>query len=121
MLLSETVWTMTPRMTTRQVAGSIIRDELARQHWTQEKAATAMHMAKSTLARVLTGDETVQDLTLRQIEGLLGLPRRFLSLVIAGDVERIGQLGDMDADLRRHTLDALSEPGDTDVARSKQA
>lgn len=117
MLLSETVCLMD----TRQIAGSIVRDELARQGWKPvEKAAQAMHMAKSTLYRVMDGDPTVQDMTLRQVEGLLKLPRRFLTLVIDNDQPRIGSLDGMDADLRRHTLDALSDAGDT-VTRSKRA
>lgn len=116
MLLSETVCSMD----TRQIAGSIVRDELARQGLKHDKAATAMHMAKSTLYRVMDGDPTVQDMTLRQVEGLLGLPRRFLTLVVANDQDRIASLETLDADLRRHTLDALSDAGET-VTRSKRA
>lgn len=109
MLLTETLCVMN----TRQIAGSIVRDELARQGYRQEKAAQQMHIARSTLNRVLDGAETVQPVTLRAVEGFLDLPRRFLDYVIAGDIDRIKRLEGMDPDLRRHSVDALSDLGDT--------
>jgi transcriptional regulator with XRE-family HTH domain len=105
MLLSETLWVMN----TRQVAGSIVRDELARQGIKQEKAAQRMGVARSTLSRVIEGAESVRPETLRGVEGLLGLPRRYLDFVVDGDAERVSRLRDMDPDLRRHTLDALED------------
>jgi hypothetical protein len=96
-------------MDTRQIAGSIVRDELARQGWRSEKAAEAMHVARSTLYRVMDGAPTVQPVTLRAVEGLLDFPRRFLDLVIAGDVAHIRDLPGLDEDLRRHTLEALAD------------
>jgi AraC-like DNA-binding protein len=102
MLLSGTIAVMD----TRQVAGAIVKDELARQGWKADRAAEAMHMARSTLYRVFEGAPTVQPVTFRAVEGLLGLPRRFLDLVVARDVKRIEALV-MDADLKRHTLEAL--------------
>jgi hypothetical protein len=84
MLLSETLC----YMNTRQIAGSIIRDELS---------------------RIVEGNESVRPETLRAVEGLLGFPRRYLDFVVNGDIERIARLKDMDPDLRRHTLDALDE------------
>lgn len=98
-------------MDTRKIAGNIVREELARHALRQEVAADRAGMAKSTLSKVLAG-EVVQDLTLRQIEGLLGLPRRFLSYVIAADVDSIGAI-ESDPDLRRLALAALSDPGET--------
>jgi plasmid maintenance system antidote protein VapI len=105
MLLSETLWSMN----TRQIAGSIVRDELARQGLKQEKAAQRMGVARSTLSRVIDGAESVRPETLRAVEGLLGFPRHYLSFVVDGDTQRVARLKDMDADLRRHTLDALEE------------
>jgi transcriptional regulator with XRE-family HTH domain len=74
-----------------------------------EKAAQRMGVARSTLSRIIEGNESVRPETLRAVEGLLGLPRRYLDFVVNGDAERIGRLHDMDPDLRRHTLDALEE------------
>jgi transcriptional regulator with XRE-family HTH domain len=105
MLLSETLWVMN----TRQIAGSIVRDELARQGLKQEKAAQRMGVARSTLSRVIDGAESVRPETLRAVEGLLGFPRRYLDFVVDGDAGKVARLKDMDADLRRHTLDALEE------------
>jgi transcriptional regulator with XRE-family HTH domain len=105
MLLSETLLTMN----TRQIAGSIVRDELARQGLKQEKAAQRMGVARSTLSRIIEGNESVRPETLRAVEGLLGFPRRYLDFVVDGDAGRVARLKDMDPDLRRHTLDALEE------------
>lgn len=96
-------------MNTRQIAGSIVRDELARQGWRSEKAADAMRMARSTLYRVMDGKPTVQPTTLRAVEGLLDFPRRFLDFVIDGDIRHIRDLPGLDEDLRRHTLEALAD------------
>jgi transcriptional regulator with XRE-family HTH domain len=105
MLLSETLLVMN----TRQIAGSIIRDELARQGMKHEKGAQRMGVARSTLSRIIEGNESIRPETLRAVEGLLGFPRRYLDFVVNGDIERIARLHDMDPDLRRHTLDALEE------------
>jgi len=105
MLLSETLCAMD----TRQIAGSIVRDELARQGLKQEKAAQRMGVARSTLSRVIDGATSVRPETFRAVEGLLGLPRHFLGFVVDGDADRIAGLSEMDADLRRHTLDALND------------
>jgi transcriptional regulator with XRE-family HTH domain len=105
MLLAETLC----GMDRRQVAGAIVRDELARQGYKQDRAAEAMHIARSTLHRVFEGAPTVQPVTLRAVEGLLGFPRRFLDYVIAGDTARIESLPALDEDLRRHTLEALAD------------
>jgi transcriptional regulator with XRE-family HTH domain len=109
MMLSATLLDMDTRHITRQIAGSIVRDELARQGIKQEKAAQRMGVARSTLSRVIEGAEPVRSETLRGVEGLLGLPRRFLDFVIDGDAARVAKLKEMDADLRRHTLDALED------------
>jgi hypothetical protein len=66
-------------------------------------------VARSTLSRVIDGAESVRPETLRAVEGLLGFPRHYLSFVVDGDTQRVARLTDMDADLRRHTLDALEE------------
>jgi plasmid maintenance system antidote protein VapI len=79
MMLSATLLDMDTRHITRQIAGSIVRDELARQGIKQEKAAQRMGVARSTLSRVIEGAEPVRPETLRGVEGLLGLPRRFLT------------------------------------------
>jgi plasmid maintenance system antidote protein VapI len=87
MLLSETLLAMN----TRQIAGSIIRDELARQGMKHEKAAQRMGVARSTLSRIIEGNESMRPETLRAVEGLLGFPRRFLDFVVNGDIERIAK------------------------------
>jgi transcriptional regulator with XRE-family HTH domain len=97
MMLSATLLDMDTRHITRQIAGSIVRDELARQGIKQEKAAQRMGVARSTLSRVIEGAEPVRSETLRGVEGLLGLPRRrFLDFVIDGDAERLAKLREMD-------------------------
>jgi transcriptional regulator with XRE-family HTH domain len=105
MLLTETLC----GMDRRQIVGTIVRDELARRGYKQDRAAEAMHIARSTLHRVFEGAPTVQPVTLRAVEGLLDFPRRFLDLVIAGDVAHIRDLPGLDEDLRRHTLEALAD------------
>ena len=103
-----------PYMTTinnRQLAGSIVRDEIARQGLDQEEAAARAHISRSTLHKVFNGDEKVQPLTLRQIEGALDLPRHLLTLIIEGNAEKIAAIEQMDPDLRRHVLGSLAESG----------
>lgn len=102
---SETLW----GMDTRQIAGTIVRDEIARKGYKRDKAATAMHMAKSTLERFIAGDDRVTDMTLRQIEGFFGFPRRLLDFVIEGDAARIASLTMIDEDLRQQILYELSD------------
>lgn len=112
MTVTDTLWLMsTQRMTTRQVAGSIVRDEMARQGLRQERTAELAKMSRSTLSRVLEGADNVQDVTFRQVEGVLGMPRRFLTFIVDADVTRIAAIEGMDADLKRHALDVLSGMG----------
>lgn len=96
-------------MTTRQLAGSIVSDEIARQHMSGASAAKAWHIARSTLSKVQAGDATVTDYTLRGIEGGLDLPDRFLSYVINGDIERISRQPGLRESLRQFTIEALED------------
>jgi hypothetical protein len=105
-------------MTGRELAGSIVRDEIARAHLTVRAAAERWDMAPSTVANVTSGKE-VSSLTLRGVEGGLGLPARFLDYVIAGDAGAIRRLPGraIDAqtglreDLRHYTLEAMADIG----------
>ena len=108
MMLSETLPDMTTSVSPRQLAGTIVRDEIAAQGLKQTDAAKAMRMAPSTLARIMRGEPNVTDLSLRQVEKPLGLPRHLLTYIIESDVEKIGAL-DMDPDLRAHILGAIED------------
>jgi hypothetical protein len=108
-------------MDTRKIAGDIVREEVARKGESQVRAAEAMHIARPTLARFLAGDPTVSDITLRQIEGHLLMPRRFLSMVIAADRAGIEGITDLDSDLRRLTLGLLSDPDGKVASKRRRA
>ena len=108
MTLSETLPDMMTTLTLRQLAGSIVRDEIAAQGLKQTEVAERIGMAPSTLARVMRGEPNVTDLKLRQIETPLSLPRRLLTYIIDGDAEKIAAL-DMDADLQAHILGAIED------------
>jgi transcriptional regulator with XRE-family HTH domain len=108
----------------RELVGDIVRDELARQRDTfssQKAAAERMHMAPSTLSRVLGGeDERVSGITLRSIEGVLNFPDHLLTYVIEGDRASIEAIGDLELrpGLRRvilQRLDAIAAEGIEDV------
>lgn len=95
----------------RELAGMVVRDEIARMGKSHVWAADAMGMAPSTLARVLKGDERVTDVTLRSVEGPLGLPDHLLSYIVEGDRARIEAIGDEEIrpGLRRVVLAALAD------------
>jgi hypothetical protein len=100
------------RTTRRRVlAGQVVRDEIARMGKSQAWAADASGMAPSTLSRVLVGDERVQPVTLRAIEGALSLPDHLLDYIVSGDAEQIRAIGDaeMRPSLRRVILGALAD------------
>lgn len=105
--------------TTRQLAGEIIRDERVRAHLSQDEAAEQWGLSRGTIARIEVGKETVADLTFRNIEGGLGLPRYFFRHVINGDRERIKRLpsrlddpiSGLQEDVRHMVLDALEDLG----------
>lgn len=122
MTLSETLPDMELTLTTRQLAGALIRDEIARQRLIRTEAAERMTISPSTLARAINGDPKIGDITLRQIEGGLDLPWYLLTHVIDGNTERIRAL-DMDPNLREHILAALAVvkgDGQPDEGRSKR-
>ena len=107
MRLSETLPDMELTLSPRQLVGSIVRDEIARQRLTRVEAAERISISPSTLDRVINADPRVTDLVLRQIEGGLGLPIHLLSLVIEGNERRIQGLV-MDPNLREHILASLA-------------
>lgn len=76
-----------------KLAGRFVRDEIARQGKTQRWAAAHAGMSGSTLARILTGDPTVEPMKLRSIEGALGLADQILTYVINGDIASIEAIG----------------------------
>jgi transcriptional regulator with XRE-family HTH domain len=95
------------KLTKRELAGSIVRDEMARRGWSRENAAEQMHLSLATLHRVLIGADTVSDLTLRQVEGALDMPTRYLTYVVDGDTYRIQTMHGLREDLKHFTLEAL--------------
>ena len=99
---------MDEHLSLRQLAGTIVRDEMARKGMGRLVTAAAASISPSTLARVIIGDPKVGDLTLRQVEGALGLPRRLLTLVIEGDDQRLREL-DMETDLRIYVLSSMTD------------
>lgn len=95
-------------LTTRQLAGTIVRDEVARLRLTHEEAAAQAGIARSTLTRVFEGDLSVRLPTFGRLEGALDLPTRFLGYVIADDRDRIARLAGLRDDLRQLALDELA-------------
>lgn len=95
----------------RELAGQVVRDEIARMGKSQAWAAEAAHMAPSTLSRVLVGDERVQGVTFRALEGALGLPDHLFDYIVEGDAARIEAIShaEMRPGLRRVILGALAD------------
>jgi transcriptional regulator with XRE-family HTH domain len=104
-------------MTRRQLAGSVIRDERERAHMKQDDAMENFGISRVTLARAEAGSESISGGSLRAIEGGLGLPTRFLTYVIDGDVDKIKRLPSRNADsisgiredLRQYVIEVLGE------------
>lgn len=97
---------MKQTLTSRQFAGVVVRDEIARQRLGSALAAETIQVSTSTLYRVINGSETVTDYVLRQVEGGLGLPRHLLSAIIALDTKAVEAMP-MDEDLRRYVVTGL--------------
>lgn len=109
-MLCETLPDMDKKLTLRGLAGSLVRDEIARQHLDQTRVADMAHMARSTLSKIVNGtSETISPVTLRSIEGALGMPRHLLTAVIDGDADRIEGMDFADTDLKRHVLASLRD------------
>ena len=113
---------MKQTLTSRQFAGVVVRDEIARQRLGSARAAETIQVSTSTLYRVINGDEKITDFILRQVEGGLKLPRHLLSAIIALDMNAVEAMP-MDEDLRRYVVAGLTEiktrPPDAD-GRGKQ-
>ena len=108
----------------RKLAGSVVRDEIARAGKSHNWAADAMGIAPSTLARIFQGDERITDVTLRAAEGALDLPDHLLTYIKDGDAKQIGEIGndEMRSGLRRvilHTLAAIEAEGLEDDTEHK--
>lgn len=90
-------------------AGQLVRDEIGRTGVSQAKAADQMHMAPSTLARIIAGDDKVSEVKYRSVEALLSLPDHLLSYIVEGHRESIEAIGDdeMRPGLRRIILSGL--------------
>lgn len=91
---------MDARVTLRQLAGSIVMDEIARLPGKakMQQVIEASGLSRSTIYNVRDGAEWVTRDTLGALEGALGLPSRFLDLIIDGDVDRIKALPGRTAD-----------------------
>lgn len=104
-------------MNTHQLAGAVIRDERARRRLTQDDLAELSKVSRPTISRAEGGTASVEALTLRALEGALGLPLRFLTYVIDGDGERIKRLptqvddpvSGLRSDLRQYVIEALED------------
>lgn len=103
-------------MTTRELAGAIVRDERARRYRNVADALGELKISRAALGKMEAGN-TVGDLVLRAIEGGLNLPTHFLSYVIAGDADKIKRLpsktddplSGIREDLRVYVLMALED------------
>jgi hypothetical protein len=73
----------------QELAGRVVRDEIARQRRTVEQTAIDARMAPSTLYRILNGVADKDSSKYRAIEGVLGFPDDLLRYVIEGDTARI--------------------------------
>lgn len=120
MIQTDTMPSMDAQLTLRQFAGTIVMDEIARFPGGRNKPQRVAELAglsRSTIYNVRSGDPTVTTRTLGALEGVLGLPTRFLEMVIAGDIERIRRLPNRDQDpvrglseeLRHHVIETLED------------
>jgi hypothetical protein len=78
-----------------------------REGWTANVAADRLRTSVPTLYRIYNGDPSVSDVKLRAVEGGLDWPKRFLTYVIDGDIQRIEQLTGLRPDLRDWVLAEL--------------
>lgn len=94
----------------RDLVGQLVKDEIARNRVDQKTAAERMHMAPSTLSRVIAGDERVTPLTFRAVEGYLDFPDHLLTYVVEGDRANIEAVGEdeLRPGLRRVILQSLA-------------
>ena len=90
-------------------AGQLVKNEIGRTGMSQAKAAERMHMAPSTLARIIAGDQKVSEVKYRSVEALLALPDGLLSYIVDGHRESIEAIGEdeMRPGLRRIILAGL--------------
>lgn len=91
-------------------AGELVKNEIGRTGMSQAKAAERMHMAPSTLARIIAGDQKVSEVKYRSVEALLSLPDGLLTYIVEGYRESIESIGDdeMRPGLRRIILAGLA-------------
>lgn len=95
------------RLAGRQLVGRVVRDELARQGLSQQKAAERAGVTRDTISRVINATPpTVSAVMLRRLEGALSLPRYLLDYIEAGEADRIRRV-DMEPDLKRSILELL--------------
>ena len=73
----------------QELAGRVVRDEIARQRRTVDETAIEARMAPSTLYRILNGVADKDSSKYRAIEGALGFPDDLLRHVIEGRADRI--------------------------------
>jgi AcrR family transcriptional regulator len=82
------------------LAGRIAQREAARKFGgaTIKEVAERAELSRATLARIYSGDTTVQDIAVSAMEGLLDMPRDLLNAVRNWDVDWIQQLNTDDRD-----------------------
>ena len=73
----------------QELAGRVVRDEIARQRRTVDETAIEARMAPSTLYRILNGVADKDSSKYRALEGALGFPDDLLRHVIEGNADRI--------------------------------
>jgi hypothetical protein len=73
----------------QELAGRVVRDEIARQRRTVDETAIEARMAPSTLYRILNGVADKDSSKYRAIEGALGFPDDLLRHIIEGNTARI--------------------------------
>jgi hypothetical protein len=93
-------------MTSRQLAGWIVKDLIPDHGMTVADAARSWHLARPTLHRLIRGD-SMSEVTYRAVERGLGLPRGFLRMVVVRDVAKIRRVQGIDESLRAFVLSEL--------------
>ena len=95
----------------QELAGRVVRDEIARQRRTVDETAIEARMAPSTLYRILNGVADKDSSKYRAIEGALGFPDDLLRHIIEGSTARIEAI--RPEDIRSSLRDAILYELDT--------
>lgn len=105
-------------MERQQLVGWVVRDEIMLSGLSFSEAARRWPLSLPTLNRIM-GGEVVGLRFYRVIEKHLGLPERFLLMILDGDVDAIRELDGLRPSLRDYVLRELT--GDEPAPRRQRA